>query len=307
MFFTLLLGLSALLVAGSAAYFSVLGIATLFAGSYFQVMFMASCLEFGKLIATSYLYRYWNLTVWWLKTYLVVAIMILMFITSLGIFGFLSAAYQVNSSKFSQIDSQIALLDQQKKSADSEIAQNISRIEVLNKSRLSQEQRLPSLSRQSAAPIYADMERSTAEIKSLNERSQALAVQKNETDSEIIKLTSETIKTKDIGTFKFIAQTINQPLDTIVIAFICVLIGVFDPLAVSLVLAFNVAKYGAVLKTVKENEQIKTSDEKPSIESDSDKEILEENTQIITEVSQENGFNPIAQNIPSVRHIGLSL
>ena len=114
MFFRLLLFLSSMLVAGSAAYFSVLGIATLFSGSYYQVMAMAGALEFGKVIGTSFLYRYWTKTTWWLRTYLITAILILMAITSLGIFGYLSAAYQVNSSKFAGIDSQITLIEQQK-------------------------------------------------------------------------------------------------------------------------------------------------------------------------------------------------
>ena len=92
MFFIFLLGLAALLVAGSAAYFSVLGIATLFSGSFYQVVVMAGALEFGKLVATSYLYRYWNKTTWFLKVYLLVAVFVLMGITSLGIFGYLSAA-----------------------------------------------------------------------------------------------------------------------------------------------------------------------------------------------------------------------
>ena len=140
MFFIFLLGLAALLVAGSAAYFSVLGIATLFSGSFYQVVVMAGALEFGKLVATSYLYRYWNKTTWFLKVYLLIAVLILMGITSLGIFGYLSAAYQVNSSKFSQIDSQITLLGQQKEGFEKEIEQINSRVDTLNKSRASQEQ-----------------------------------------------------------------------------------------------------------------------------------------------------------------------
>jgi hypothetical protein len=142
MFFILLLGFSALLVAGSAAYFSVLGIATLFSGSYYQVIVMAGALEFGKLVATSYLYRYWSKTVWWLKTYLIIAVLMLMGITSLGIFGYLSAAYQINSSKFTQIDSQISLIDTQKLTLDKEIEQNLKRIEMLNGIRADQEKRV---------------------------------------------------------------------------------------------------------------------------------------------------------------------
>lgn len=251
MFFTFLLGLAALLVAGSAAYFSVLGIATLFSGSFYQVVVMAGALEFGKLVATSYLYRYWNKTTWFLKVYLLVAVFVLMGITSLGIFGYLSAAYQVNSSKFSQIDSQITLLEQQKEGFEKEIEQINSRVDTLNKSRASQEQRLPNLSSKAAAPIYKDIEKSGTEIQKLNERVTEIQQNKTEKDNQIIELKMEISKAKDIGTFKFVADAINKPLDTIVTVFILILICVFDPLAVSLILAFNVATRGSILKEEK--------------------------------------------------------
>lgn len=248
MFFRALLFISAMLVAGSAAFFSVHGIATLFMGSYYQVLIMAGALELGKVVATSYLYRYWTQTARWLKVYMVTAVLILMAITSLGIFGYLSAAYQVNSSKFAGIDSQVALIEQQKSGLDAEISQINTRIDTLNKSRESQEKRLPSMSRQAAAPIYQDIERSAAEIKDLTARTQSLQTLKFEKDNEIINLKAEISKTKDIGTFKFIAEQVNKPLDTVVIWFICLLIVVFDPLAVALLLSFNIASTGSILK-----------------------------------------------------------
>ena len=251
MFFILLLGLSAFCIAGTTAYFSVIGIATLFSGSFYQVAIMAASLEFGKLVATSYLYRYWNSTIWWLKVYLIVAVIALMGITSLGIFGYLSAAYQVNSAKFNQFDSQVTLIAEQKTNIDSEITRINSRIQTLNDARASQEKRLPNMSSKSAAPVYADMERAAKEIQALTARGQELQQQKIEKDNNIIQINSEMGKTKDIGTFKFIAQSINKPLDTVVTAFIGLLICVFDPLAVALVLALNVATRGSILKETK--------------------------------------------------------
>jgi uncharacterized coiled-coil protein SlyX len=266
MFFTMLLGLSAFLVAGTAAYFSVLGIATLFSGNFYQVVVMAGALEFGKLVATSYLYRYWNQTVWVLKVYMLVAVLILMGITSLGIFGYLSAAYQVNSSKFAQVDSQIVLLTQQKESFDKEIEQINSRVDTLNKSRASQEKRLPDLSSKAAQPIYKDIERSGEEIKKLSDRSAELQQSKTEKDKEIIALNLEISKSKDIGTFKFVADAINRPLDSVVTAFICILMVVFDPLAVALILAFNIAIGGKILKeSPVEEEEIVSESEIPSV------------------------------------------
>lgn len=264
MFFRMLLFLSSMLVAGSAAYFSVLGIATLFSGSYYQVMVMAGALEFGKVIGTSFLYRYWSKTTWWLRTYLTSAILVLMAVTSLGIFGYLSAAYQVNSAKFTGIDSQITLIEQQKTSIDTEINQINARIETLNSSRESQEKRLPSMSRQAAAPIYADIERAGVEIRDLTARVQTLQTHKFEKDNEIISLKGEITKTKDIGTFKFIAEQVNQPLDTVVLWFICLLIAVFDPLAVALLLSYNIASTGSILK---EEEQPEAKEPTPDITS----------------------------------------
>ena len=286
MFFRLLLFLSSMLVAGSAAYFSVLGIATLFSGSYYQVMAMAGALEFGKVIGTSFLYRYWIKTTWWLRTYLITAILILMAITSLGIFGYLSAAYQVNSSKFAGIDSQITLIEQQKTSLDTEITQINTRVETLNKSRESQEKRLPSMSRQAAAPIYADIERSAAEIKDLTSRTQSLQTLKFEKDNEILELKTEISKAKDIGTFKFIAEQVNKPLDNIVVWFICLLIAVFDPLAVALLLCYNIASTGSILKEEKEEakpeekltEEIK--EQEPEKSSNSRLNVIDRDTSI---------------------------
>ena len=253
MLFIFLLGLSAFLLAGSAACFSVLGIATLFAGSFYQVAIMAGALEFSKLIATSFLYRYWDKTSVFLRTYLIIAILTLMGITSMGIFGYLSAAYQVNSAKYTQVDSRIELIETQKKTLDGELLQINVRLDTLNKSRISQEQRLPNLSSRAAKPIYDDIARSAEEIKQLNKRIQELQTAKSQTDSQIIELKEQIVGTKDIGTFKFIAQAFNTPLDNVVKFFICVLIVVFDPMAVSLVLAFNIA--------TKKSEQLKKNEQ----------------------------------------------
>jgi hypothetical protein len=264
MFFIFLLGLSAFLVAGSAAYFSVLGIATLFSGSYYQVMVMAGSLELGKLVATSYLYRYWNKTTWWLKLYMGIAVLTLMGITSMGIFGYLSAAYHVNSSKFSQLDQQVAFIQSQKGTLDGEIEQNTKRVETLNELRVTQEQRVQDAGNYKAPreQAYAAIEKANQEIQTLTERNKTIQEEKFKKDSELIQLNQQTAHVKDIGTFKFIAETIHRSLDTVVIAFICILICVFDPLAVSLILAFNVATRGSVLK---EEKTSVTNKEEPTV------------------------------------------
>ena len=99
-FFAFLVGLSALCIAGSAAFFSVFGLSKLFAGATKEVIVMAGSLEFGKLISASFLYRYWDKVNKALRTYLLVGIITLVGITSAGIFGFLSNAYQGATIEF---------------------------------------------------------------------------------------------------------------------------------------------------------------------------------------------------------------
>jgi hypothetical protein len=247
---------SSLLVAGCAAWFSVLGIATLFSGSYTSVLIMASSLELGKLVATTYLHHYWTKTGTLLKTYLLVAVAMLMGITSLGIFGYLSAAYSSNSSKFAVVDSRIEAETSRKASTDSELEQIRARIETLNSARRSQEERLPKMSAANAKPIYADIERTAAEIATLSDRSRALQDSKIAADSEIANLKGQISAAKDIGTFKFVADHLNVPLDTVVMWFVAIIIAVFDPLAIALLLAYN----STLTRTIPKDRSVDLSD-----------------------------------------------
>jgi hypothetical protein len=261
--FILLLSLAAFLVAGSTAYFSTLGIASLFSGKYWQVLTMAGCLEFGKLVATSYLYRYWNKTPLFLKAYLLPAVLTLMIVTSMGVFGYLTSAYQVNASKNDIIENKIVLIQQQKQTLDKEIESIDGRIVTLNQSRLSQEKRLTDNKVTSSTRIYNDIKNSQEEIKNLNGRLQELQKIKFDKDNEIIQLNSEASKANDIGTFKFVAQAFDKPVNDIVKIFVLILVCVLDPLAVSLVLALNVATKGNVLK--EDNKDKKDNETKTAV------------------------------------------
>ena len=254
--FTALLAFAALLVAGCGAYFSVLGIATLFSGHFLQVAIMAGSLELGKLVSTSFLYRYWNKTVWFLKLYMIIAILTLMGITSMGIYGYLSSGYQVNAGKTELIDNQALLIEQQKTNIKNEIDQINSRVTTLNEARKSQEARLPQMSRTAAKPVYEDMARSAEEIKGLTTRIQQLQTTAFEKDNELITLKSKGNEVHDIGTFKFVAESVGLPLDVVVKIFIIAIVLVFDPLAVCLVLAYNIASRGSILKETKEESQL---------------------------------------------------
>jgi len=276
MMFTILLFLTALTVAGCAAYFSVLGIATLFSGHYLQVLIMAGSLELGKLIATSFLYRYWNKVVWFLKIYMVLAVLTLMTITSMGIYGYLSSGFQVNAGKLETIEKQVLLIEEQKSVISKEIEQNNKRIEILNEARKTQEQRVQEagnykLPREQA---YAAIEKTNTELEKVNAKNEQLRQEQFKKDEEVLELQKQDTQIHDIGTFKFVAESLGLPLETIVKLFIIVIVCVFDPLAVSLILCYNIASKGSVLKEEKQETKIK---EEPI------QEIKEEHQEEMTE------------------------
>lgn len=245
--FIAILALSAFVIAGVAAYFSVQGIATLYAGAYISVLVMAGALEVGKLVATSFLYRYWYRTNILLKTYLLISVFALMGITSMGIFGFLTSAYQTSLAQYATATTQQEFLVSQNVILKSELESLNTRIETLNESRKSQEARLPSMSRQAARPIYEDIARAGEEIKEARARMQVVYDEIKVLDTQNFELQKETNKQKDIGTLKYAAELFNTDINTIVKWFTIAIIFVFDPLAVCLVLAYNVAagkRYG---------------------------------------------------------------
>jgi len=109
--FPFIIALSALSVSLSAAFYSVSGLGKLFAGASTQVIIMASSLEIAKLVIASLLYQYWNTLNKILRAYLAIATIVLMLITSMGIYGFLSGAYQETANRAGTVDAQITLLE----------------------------------------------------------------------------------------------------------------------------------------------------------------------------------------------------
>lgn len=270
--FKLLLGLSALFLASCGAFFSVTGIGLLFSGSFWPTVIMASSLEFGKIMATSFLYRYWKKINNIIKIYLLGAVIVLMGITSLGIFGYLSQAFYSTKSNIDAIESQLSLLEAKKISLQSQIGSNNDRIKTLTDTRKNQEGNLTKVLDQSTTTTVTksggffgnDTQEKVIDKKSVELKSQTLnSVQSNITslesniekinninsnllgeinqlDTSIIDLKSKITKS-DIGTYKFIAEAFNIKMETVVKYFILIIVSVFDPLAVSLLLAYNVA------------------------------------------------------------------
>jgi hypothetical protein len=237
--FTILIGVVALIVAGCAAFFSVQGLAALYAAKFIAVCIMAGGLEAGKLVAASFLHRYWNVCGKLLKVYLTIAVVVLMAITSLGIFGFLTGAYQMSHSKVELTDTKQEALNSKKEFLTNEIKQLNDRINTLNEARKAQEKRLPEMSTKSARPIYEDIKRSGEEINTTRARVDELT-------NELFRVSQDSIQEKiagskevDIGTLKYVAKAFNVDVDTVVKWFTLAIVLVFDPLAIALVLAYN--------------------------------------------------------------------
>lgn len=253
--FPVTLGISALFVAVVAAFFSIAGIGMLFSGAAMSSMVMASALELGKLTATTFLYRYWKKTTFFLRTYLVVAIIVLMAITSLGVFGWLSSAYQASAMKYEVTQQQISLLVEQRSRSIAEADSAKQRSAELSKLRSEQESRFSEVIKN---PVLA---RNPTQLRQLQEQNLQLIkdtdasigeIQKtygklmtavSSVDSEINNIKLEMIKTKDVTTFKFVADAFGLDMTTTVKWFIAVIISVFDPLAVCLILSYNVATF----------------------------------------------------------------
>jgi phage shock protein PspC (stress-responsive transcriptional regulator) len=224
-YFYIWIGLSALLIAGSAAAFSVYGLAKLFSGAFLSVVIMAGSLELGKLVTASFLYRYWDMINWFQKVYMTIATIVLVFITSAGIFGYLSNAYQGATLEFEKQSTELISVEE--------------RIEQLEEDKVFLKEEL-SIAISELPENYITAKRKLREdynpqILMVNE--EILDYKKTRADLEI-QLVSTGV---DVGPAIYLARTFGTDIDTVVKFFIFILIFVFDPLAVMLVIAYNQA------------------------------------------------------------------
>lgn len=232
---------------------------------------MVSGLELAKLTVTSFLYRYWSKLNKGFKSYLIIAVTILMIITSAGIYGFLSSAYSSTSDQLSQVDGQIVLLEKKKENLNSSIVRikeiidtKSKRINILTSLRTTQESRIDTLykklmitgvrkTEQIIKNADFEIEKTNHQIDSLSRVNQNITNSIGKIDVKILELQSSNIK-GEIGPLKYIAILTGQNIDTVVNFFILLLIFVCDPLAVCLVIATN--------KVLLEKEEIKVEEKK---------------------------------------------
>ena len=224
-YFYIWIGLSALFIAGSAAAFSVYGLAKLFSGAFISVVIMASALELGKLVTASFLYRYWNMINWFQKVYMTIATIVLIFITSAGIFGYLSNAYQGATLEFEKQSTELLTIEE--------------RIEQLEEDKVFLKEELE-VAISELPDNYITAKRKLREDYNpqiLEINNELLDYKRTRADLEI-GLVSTGV---DVGPAIYLARTFGTDIDTVVKFFIFILIFVFDPLAVMLVIAYNQA------------------------------------------------------------------
>ena len=240
--FKLLLGFSALLISGMAATFSITGIATLFSGYFFTVALMMGALEFAKIVVASFLARYWSNVSKILRGYFIAALMVLILITSGGIFGYLSDAYQKTKGDYTLVEKNVQLIDTKIKLFTSEKDRYQNRLDALTKAKSGQEARLDSLYSRGQTSVakrvetqIAASDKEVAELsKKLNAVNDSIGVyETRKVEKESTNITGE------LGPLKYIAGIFNTDMDTVVKYFIFLLIFVFDPLAVLLFVSLN--------------------------------------------------------------------
>ena len=252
-----MIAFSALSVSASAAFYSVYGLSKLFAGAQFEVIIMAGSLEVAKLVTASLLYQYWDTINKWLRTYLTIAAVVLVLITSMGIYGFLSAAYQdtfnqltivENEKKF--IQQKVDFYQQDVTRYEKELQQILDNITSLSEAR--------SVSIQVKDTSVVGGVRNTISTVDLRASQARLTVEENKrkdvnlkrdiaVDSlrtyqrQILELDNNVEVAGELGPLKYISGLTGYPMDKIINILLLVIIFVFDPLAISLVIAANFA------------------------------------------------------------------
>jgi hypothetical protein len=230
-----LVGFSALIIAGCAAFFSVTGLGVLFSGAAVSVMVMAGSLEFAKLVAATYLKQMWDEIKGFNKWYLVSAVALLMLITSAGIFGYLSNAFQAQSLKLQQVDREIMVHSTKIDQNTTQITQLSTQISEFNKN----QGKIIDGGKVNSR-LLRSIDNRDKEISKINKKIGDLQDQNAKENEKINQIKTSNIDLeKEVGGFRFVAEAFGVELKNVVKFFIFLIVIVFDPLAVALIIAFN--------------------------------------------------------------------
>jgi len=306
--FPTMVALSALSVSASAAFYSITGLSKLFAGASFEVIIMASSLEVSKLIIASLLYQYWGELNKVLRFYLTVAATTLVIITSMGIYGFLSAAYQETASKSGIIDKQINLLDvkrnrfienreyiiEEKKIVEESISSLRNGISnnVIQYKDKETGQIITTTSSSNRRVLQEQLDEAIGNKNNLSIKLESVTDSITSLDIKILDIESNSDVAAELGPLKYLSELTDLPMNKIINYLLLVIIFVFDPLAIALVIAANF-----LFKTIRKKEDnddlsqknntIIIEEPKEEIIEESKEEIIEEPKEEIIEESKE--------------------
>jgi len=266
--FPFIIALSALSVSASAAFYSVSGLSKLFAGAAFAVIIMAASLEIAKLVIASLLYQYRKTLPFLLKAYLSIACIVLILITSMGIYGFLSAAYQDTANKEGNIEARIVLIETKRDNvkeqlevyteekttineAVAELRKGLSNNKVQWRDRETN-QIITSTSSSTRRALEKQLDQAIVRQSQINSKVDSLNLKIFEYETEIVETRIEEGSTSELGPLKYLSGLTGLPMDKIINYLLLVIIFVFDPLAIALVVAANFA-FARLKKPTREN------------------------------------------------------
>jgi hypothetical protein len=265
--FPFIIAFSALSVSASAAFYSVSGLSKLFAGAAFAVIIMAASLEIAKLVIASLLYQYRKSLPTFLKYYLSIACFVLILITSMGIYGFLSAAYQETSAKAGSIDSQIALIETRRDNTKEQLNVYTDEKESINKAVADLRSGLANnviqytnaegvlittTSSSTRKSLEKQLDQAVDRQTIINNKVDGLNTKLFEYETEIVEVSINNDIAGELGPLKYLSGLTGIPMDQIINYLLLTIIFVFDPLAIALVIAANFA-FEKLRPKIKEN------------------------------------------------------
>jgi len=310
----ILLGLLAFLLAGCAAYFSITGLSMLFAGAALPVIIMAGTLEFAKLVSASFLYQFWKKTSLVLKVYLTIAVVVLAIITSMGIYGYLSNAYQQTKIAYNISKTAADSLSNKKASFEFQIANLTTQMELKNKqlenynstikssdgvltTLATKDKSINSITR-SSARTQKEISRLNVELDTIISKITILQDSVYSYEVLIKKSSLSASQASELGPLEYLSGILDTDMDKIVNWFILLFVIVFDPLAMALLISFNflskkdeepeVQKLTFIEPIIKHNTDIDEHiapriDEQPTIIENKEMNVIQKETPVIKE------------------------
>lgn len=247
--YVILLALAGFSISIIAAAFSVIGLTKLFAGSAIAVGLMATALEFAKIVSAGFLYRYWQQTNFLMRIYLTAAIVILSGITSMGIFGYLTNAYQKTSQELKISEQGLSTLDAERLNVEKEMKRIQAYIDEVPADRIARKIAL----QREAEP----------HLRALQEKINRNLVDQSKTKVSMLSHKSE------VGPLIYVAESMETNVDKVARIFILLFVLIFDPLAIVLIIATSMA-----LKIHEETPKVRRREEEDEETEDESEESL---------------------------------